>query len=214
MAVISTDVGQVVIQGLPDKCPFCHRAITPDFRYGHKNSDILEVFFVCPHYTCEKSFIGYYDIFLNGTCSFSGQTTVGNLVGKEFSETVKSISENFIIIYNQAFAAEQQGLTEICGVGFRKALEFLIKDYIINNKPDSKEKVEKKLLGVCITEYVDDERIKTVAKRAVWLGNDETHYIRKWEGKNLEDLKKLIDLTVHWIEMESLTMSFESEMPD
>jgi hypothetical protein len=214
MAVISTDMGQVVILGLPNKCPFCHRAINPDFRYGHKNGDILEVFFVCPHYACEKSFIGYYDIYLNGTCGFREQTTVGNLVGKEFGETIKSISENFIIIYNQAFAAEQQQLTEICGVGFRKALEFLIKDYIINNKPDSKEKVEKKLLGVCISEYVDDERIKTVAKRAIWLGNDETHYIRKWEGKNLEDLKKLIDLTVHWIEMESLTKSFESEMPD
>jgi hypothetical protein len=49
--------------------------------------------------------------------------------------------------------------------------------------------------------------------RAVWIGNDVTHYIRKWEGKNLEDLKKLIELTVHWIEMEALSKSFEDEMP-
>ena len=66
----------------------------------------------------------------------------------------------------------------------------------------------------CINDYVNDTRIKSVAKRAVWLGNDETHYIRKWEGKNLEDMKKLIDLTVHWIEMEKLTESFEDDMPD
>jgi hypothetical protein len=90
----------------------------------------------------------------------------------------------------------------------------VIKEYIIANNPSEKEIVEKKFLGNCISDYVNDERIKIVAKRAVWLGNDETHYIRKWEGKNLLDLKKLIDLTVHWIEMEFLTKDFEVEMPD
>ena len=118
------------------------------------------------------------------------------------------------MIYNQAFAAEQQNLTEICGVGYRKALEFLIKDFAIKNTPDKKEEIEKKLLGKCIADYIDDNRIKSVAKRAVWLGNDETHYVRKWEGKNLSDMKKLIDLTQHWIEMVALTESFEDEMPD
>lgn len=145
---------------------------------------------------------------------FNGEGTRGNLIGREFSETVNEISNIFTTIYNQAYAAEQQNLTEICGVGYRKALEFLIKDYAILNKPAEKEKIEKKLLGPCITEYVDDAKVKSVAKRAVWLGNDETHYIRKWEGKNLEDLKKLIDLTIHWIEMEALTKSFETDMPE
>jgi hypothetical protein len=214
MAQINSDVGSVRVEGHPNKCPFCHRTITPNFLYGHRNNNVMEVILVCPNLSCKKSFVGYYDNIQNQYFNFNGQTTVGNLVGKEFSDTIKSISEGFITIYNQAFSAEQQGLTEICGVGFRKALEFLIKDYIIINKPDEKEKVEKKLLGACISEYVNDERIKTVAKRAVWLGNDETHYIRKWEGKNLDDLKKLIDLTVHWIEMESLTKSFKSEMPE
>lgn len=213
MANIQSDSGQVKVNGNPNKCPFCHKTITPNFLFGHRNNNIMEVVLICPNQSCNKSFIGYYNN--RGTYfDFNGNTTVGNLVGREFSEIIQSISENFIIIYNQAFSAEQQRLTEICGVGFRKALEFLIKDYIIKNRPDSKEIVEKKLLGACISEYVDDERIKTVSKRAVWLENDETHYIRKWEGKNLDDLKKLIDLTVHWIEMESLTKSFETEMPE
>ncbi len=47
--------------------------------------------------------------------------------------------------------------------------------------------------------------LREIAKRAAWLGNDETHYVRKWEGKDLEDLKRLISLTIHWIEMEKLT---------
>ena len=64
-----------------------------------------------------------------------------------------------------------------------------------------------------ITKYIDDSNIKNVAKRAVWLGNDETHYIRKWEDKDLSFLTKLIDLTIHWIEAEELTKTMIEEMP-
>lgn len=120
----------------------------------------------------------------------------------------------FQVIYNQANSAEQLNLLEICGVGYRKAFEFLIKDYAKKNYPDEIETIEKKALGRCINDYVEDERIKKVAKRAVWLGNDETHYVRKWEGKDLNDLKKLIELSLHWIEMEVLTESFEEDMPE
>ena len=52
-----------------------------------------------------------------------------------------------------------------------------------------------------------------MAERAIWLGNDETHYVRVWEAQSLADLKKLISLTLHWIEMEELTNSFEVNMP-
>lgn len=47
-----------------------------------------------------------------------------------------------------------------------------------------------------------------------WLGNDETHYVRKWEDKDLKDLKKLISLTIHWIEMDALTVEVIADMPD
>ena len=57
-------------------------------------------------------------------------------------------------------------------------------------------------------------KIQTVAKRALWLGNDETHYLRKWEDKDLTDLRKLIDLTIHWIEMEKLSEEYIEDMPD
>jgi len=213
MQNVQTNRGTVSIDGSPDKCPFCHKTITPTPLYGHINGDYLEVVLICPNLHCTRSFIGYYKSY-SQYYMFTGETTIGTLESKGFSSIINSISQDFILIYNQAYAAEQNGLKEICGVGYRKALEFLIKDYIIIKNPSEKEKIERKLLGPCITEYVDDERIKSVSRRAVWLGNDETHYIRKWEGKSLEDLKKLIDLTLHWIEMEDLTTSFENEMPE
>ena len=212
MAGINTTNGGRNLINHPDECPFCHNKITPINIYGFNNESTFDAFVVCPNSKCKKTFIAYYNHANNP--SFLNIVSQGNLIGKEFNEVIEKISTSFITIYNQSFFAEQQNLTEICGVGYRKALEFLIKDYIIYNDPTLTEKVEKKLLGACINEYVNDEKIKAVSKRAAWLGNDETHYVRKWEGKNLMDLKKLIDLTVHWIEMEDLTKSFEEEMPE
>jgi hypothetical protein len=214
MRTINSNKGQISINGNPCECPFCHKAITPNFHFGYINElGGLEVFVSCPDQDCQKTFIGYYRI-NGGYWIFDDKTSSGEIIGRDFSDSIKEISDSFVVIYNQSFAAEQQNLTEICGVGYRKALEFLIKDFAIKNAPDKKDEIEKKLLGKCIADYIDDSRIKSVSKRAVWLGNDETHYIRKWEGKNLTDMKKLIDLTLHWIEMVELTESFEEEMPE
>ena len=89
-----------------------------------------------------------------------------------------------------------------------------MKDYLIGLHPDKTEEIKTKFLGKCIEEYITNANIKTVAMRAAWLGNDETHYVRIWEGKDLQDLKKLVDLTVHWIEMEQLTNDAMTEMPE
>jgi hypothetical protein len=113
----------------------------------------------------------------------------------------------FIEIFNQARTAESMHLDQICGLGYRKGLEFLVKDYLVTRKPDRRDAILGGFLGPCIANYVDDPRIKEVAKRAVWLGTDETHYVRKWGDQDLSDLKNLIGLTVHWIEMELLTES-------
>ncbi len=217
MCKIDSDIGAVLIHGHPNECVYCHKTIIPKYLYGHNIDRVLEVIIICPNQECSKSFIGYYYLNYNDDLQiyrYEGRTSVGNLIGKKFSETIQSISESFVKIYNQAYAAEQQNLLEICGVGYRKALEFLIKDYIISIIPNEQEKVVKEPLSYCITKFVDDVNIQDVAKRAAWLGNDETHYFRKWEGKNLDDLKTLINLVVYWIESKHLTKKFITEMPD
>lgn len=143
---------------------------------------------------------------------FSGRTNIGNLAQKVFSSEIQTISVSFIEIYSQSYAAEQYNLNEICGVGYRKALEFLIKDYAKRNHPDDAVAIEKLLLAKCIDNYVTDSNVKSIAKCAAWLGNDETHYVKKWEGKDINDLKSLIDLTVYWIQSVELTKKVISEM--
>ena len=79
---------------------------------------------------------------------------------------------------------------------------------------DKKQNIKDKKLGQCISEDIGDVRIKEMARRATWLGNDETHYIRKWEENDLSDLKKLIEIVLHFIEMEELSKKYLEEMEE
>ena len=49
------------------------------------------------------------------------------------------------------------------------------------------------LMNVINTYLQDLEEIKNLAKSVAWLGNDETHYVRKHTDKDLEDLKEFLD---------------------
>jgi hypothetical protein len=116
------------------------------------------------------------------------------------NEIISKISSKFIEIYNQAFQAEHYGLDLICGAGYRKAFEYLIKDYVSETYVAEKDKIQKMPLSSVIETYISDMDVKELARRAAWVGNDETHTLRKWEELKLEDLKNLIDLTVAYIE--------------
>jgi len=65
-----------------------------------------------------------------------------------------------------------------------------------------------------IKNYIDDDNLKQCAKRATWLGNDHTHYLKIWKDKDLNDLRILIRLSVNWIENVLLTEKYSEEMPD
>ena len=174
----------------------------------------VEFIHQCPRAECHSAFISRYRIDTeNNTLVFLDSVPVAPRE-PDIPEDVAEISEAFREIYKQAMAAEDHQLNEIAGVGYRKALEFLVKDYCIKRHPKSAEEIKKQFLGKCIEDYVDDGNVKTCAKRATWLGNDETHYVRKWESKDIKDLKKLIQLTMNWIQSEVLTHDYKKEMPE
>jgi hypothetical protein len=196
----------------PDKCPFCHKSITPRTYQAFKKNNQLEIVFGCPDANCGRIFISQYQMVSTSNTFYYKSSTIGNFIEKVFAEDITALSPNFVDIYNQAAKSESLNLFHIAGIGYRKALEFLIKDYLIKNKPDKEDELKNKFLGNCIKEDINNSNLKKVAERATWLGNDETHYIRKWEDKDINDLKILIELSVRWIEMELLTMRYSEEM--
>jgi len=116
-------------------------------------------------------------------------------------------------IYAQAIAAESYGLDQVAGGGYRKALEFLVKDYCISINRDAEAEIKSSYLGVCIKKYIDNPQVKLCAERAAWLGNDEIHYERRWTDKDIVNLKELIMLTMNWIHSSILTRKYADDMP-
>ncbi len=118
---------------------------------------------------------------------------------------VAQVSPSFLGIYNQALKAQSLRLEDICGPGFRKSLEFLLKEFLlsepdIKGDSDKEKEVRKLMLGTLLTKYIKDDNLKEVAEGASWMGNDETHFEKRWHEKDVEDLKEAIQLAVNWID--------------
>ncbi|MFG5393383.1 hypothetical protein ACFJX6_08420 [Enterococcus faecalis] len=116
---------------------------------------------------------------------------------------VNNTFPEFKDIYEQSLEAESQGLNKIAGVGFRKSIEFLIKEYVIHKDPDSSEEVKSKFLGKVINENLSEfPKIQTLAKAAVWIGNDETHFVRVHDDKDIQDMKEFLTAAALFISAE------------
>lgn len=200
---------------LINECTICHKHIYPNLLGEIFTNDNLFVIVECP--SCNEVIVRKYDLVDTISRTYTGFKFEYNSTFPikpkliDISERIRNISDMFLSIYNQSLQAEANNLDQIAGMGYRKALEFLIKDYLKYKMPNDAEQIEKKLLGKCI-DMITNVNIQKMAKGATWLGNDETHYIRKWGDKDIKDLKKLIDLTLSWMELEFKTEEYEAEM--
>lgn len=110
-------------------CAGCGSSINAHEGYIGKYSDGRIVsprqIYLC--YVCSKP--NFFDSANNQWPKYKG-------VDVNFSEEIKRISPRFIKVYEQSMIAEENELDEIDGVGLRKALEILVKDYLIDKSPD------------------------------------------------------------------------------
>ncbi len=125
-----------------------------------------------------------------------------NYFKQTFSSDIEKLSPDFVSIYNDSLHAESLGMTSICGMGYRKALEFLVRDFAISNKPESEKEIVELPLAKCIDTYIDNSKLKSLAKASAWLGNDETHYVRKHPQYGIAELKAFINAFVTFIDAE------------
>ncbi len=197
----------------PDECPICHHHSEIKMLQGRIEAENagVQVVFQCAFTNCGSYFIGFY-----------GPRPAPELIAlrpnkptlENIPEEIREISPDFVAIYQEAEDALHMGLTQIAGPGYRKAFEYLIKDYAKSLDPDRSDEIAAKFSGEVVSEFVVDPRISAVAKRALWLGNDETHYLRKWKNHDVSDLITLIRLCINWIEIDTLSQSYVEEMTD
>jgi hypothetical protein len=150
------------VEGEPDTCPICHRGIQPiDSKWDFFRSAqrTIERVFICPVESCQHLFIARY--YWNNGIFFLDRCVPKELKPHDVPDEVRAISPDFCDIYVEADKAEQLGLRLVCGPGYRKALEFLIKDYLtLQQTPEeAKKKIAELPLMACIKEFVTDSRV-------------------------------------------------------
>lgn len=192
----------------PGYCPICNCYFIPvlKFENTYKTSimDNLIHYEVCECPACHNPFIAVWESSKYTDILKLSYLAPKKFFKKEFEEIIKNISPDFIDIYYEAEKAEFVGLLKICGAGYRKALEFLIKDYAIYLDPSEQARIEKETLHNTI-QRLGSDRLKTAAKKCSWLGNDQVHYKFMHSNSDIEDMKNLLDATVHWIMLEEIT---------
>ncbi len=195
---------------LPSVCPKCGKGMFPDI-VGQSNitqkdsSKIFTVIFLCP--ICGGHFVETYQHIMYEGLPLG--YTSKNIFDAEVPEKIRILFPKFYDIYSQSLTAESYGLTELIGIGFRKSIEFLIKDFLIKIKNFPIEEISGVSLQNAINK-IDDTRIKTLATKIYWLGNDETHYIRKHEDRDYKDIKDFIKALYSYINYELIYLDADS----
>jgi hypothetical protein len=198
--------GNIYPDVTPDTCPICHYKIVPEFcvaYYFSKNHfDDYDIIWRCANQHCYRLFISHH---INGKL-INSLPKEPELI--EVDKDILKISSRFYQVYKQALVAKSHDLLEISGMALRKALEILIKDYCIYKEPSMRDEIIKKKLITCINDYCQG-RIKSSADKCRELGNDESHYEKKYEQLDVSDLEKLIAITMHWVSAELKEASYD-----
>ena len=116
------------------------------------------------------------------------------------NKNIAAFSPRFIDLYNQALNAEFCGNIDIAAIGFRASLEVLIKDHAINVLHEDESQVSKMKLIESISRYLSKDLANSADVVRI-LGNDYTHYKRKYPEIDFEILKKYMDIFIQQIEV-------------
>ena len=190
----------------PQICPHC--GIYEDGI--RKNSSLFDVggekrygFVMYECTNCKKKYVVAYHIDLaQKKADFIGFHP--SRIASYSNELLVNVSNRFIDSYNQSLRAEVAGDIELAAIGYRKALEILIKDYAINELKEDREEVVACNLINAISNYLGEEALVKTADVVRILGNDYTHYERKYPEHDFALLKTYLDIFVKMVEMKYL----------
>lgn len=214
---------------LPDKCPCCGKVLSTEILPIRAVNNITDdeqkecsVVSIYRCTSCNELFTVHNTV--KSECSFRDENfddiaAVSEIAGiypfetecVEFDECISHLSPAFVEVYRQAERAEHDGLNLICGMAYRRALEFLVRDYCVNKFPAKVNEIDAKSLSEKIRNYItDDSDIKTLAEKATWLGNDQTHVINKHPDRDVSDIKQFIQMIVAKIKIKMVVADAET----
>lgn len=205
-------VGQVYYNFLiPDLCPNCGVANNPasTLRAYVDNNNKRIGFFEHLCTSCNQSHFSIQEIFSvesKGTpkllCLYPNEEEK-----RQFHKLIEELSPRFVNVYHQAQMAEQNEAYTIAGMGYRAALEILIKDYALNKLQDDRNKISKMKLANCIAHYFKGDAESNVAlfnsaDVVRIFGNDFAHWEHPEdfsEQESINYIKSYLDIFISTI---------------
>lgn len=192
---------------IPIICPHCNYSIQPLIKesrllsYGSKNLLVISYNGNC----CSEPFYATYISSDNN--SFQLLDIFPHLKPCVIPEIIKSLSPRYANLYEQSYTAEQNGHIELAGSGYRNAIEVLIKDFAIKKLNADEKTVCKMDLYTAIGSYLKEINIDTSAADVIRvLGNDYTHYERRYDDIDFVVVKKYLEIFMQQIETKLLLM--------
>lgn len=188
----------------PATCPHCGYGVDAPVIEKHtlsmgNNTYILTGICRCTH--CSNTF--FFACFRNLAKSPDALCTLcfpSNSFVPYKNDVLSKISERFIQMYNQALNAEFNRSLDLAAIGYRSSLEILVKDYAISELGVSEDEAGKKSLCDAIGTYLkQDELVKTADVIRI-LGNDYTHFKRKYPDFDFNLLKYYMVIFMKQIE--------------
>lgn len=185
----------------PATCPFCGYAVDATFldkKAFHFNGHHV-IAATCKCTSCGKTFFFASEYMKDN--SFTPITIPSVSFVPYDNKCLASISDRFITMYNQALLSEFSGNIELAAISYRAALEILIKDFAIHELKENADDVSRKTLCNAIGEYLNQSDLVATADVVRILGNDYTHYQRKYPQHDFDLLKGYMNVFLQQIEV-------------
>lgn len=181
---------------LPETCPHCHHHVDPRRLAACAtvpDAKQVDFAFQCPRPECRRVFVGRYLLGPGGELDLAS-VAPAQARRESVPAEVEALSPAFVEIFGQAQEADGRGHTHLAALGYRGALERLVRDYVVREHPQLASDVHALPLAECIARFADNPRVKAAAARTPALspGCDDEEAVA--------ELKVLLRLTVNWLD--------------
>jgi len=187
----------------PATCPDCGigtDGVPNQLNYLTLDNNTYLFIATCSCTFCEKIF--FYACYRNRDQSDNASMVCiyPNVDSTYSNNVLQNISPRFIDMYNQALRSEANEDFELAAIGYRSSLEILIKDFAIAELREPKDDVVKQSLFNAIKKYLKRKDFVNTADVIRILGNDYTHYDKKYPEHDFVILKGYMDIFLSQIE--------------
>jgi len=180
---------------VPETCPHCHHHVYPrrlDACATVPDGTRVDFAFQCARPECRRIFVGRYVPGPDGELDLDA-VSPATARRESIPPEVEAFSAGFVETFGQANDAEARGHTRLAALGYRAALDRLVREYLMREHPESAAEIRALPLAGCIAAYVDNPRVKAAAARtpALTSGDDE---------EAVAELKVLLRLAINWVD--------------